>query len=213
MEIAMTILGIVLPLVISGWWALRNLKCQMAADKENIVKQFLLQKKYQDTKDSLPVLLEILDDLNKLHQAFVFKGIFCPPLEHRAPSLGMQDGLKDGELSYAQRGFQFHQIGLRIISNCRKIVYITPQRNLSETLKICKSLKEFLSSQEEGKKTHLDFMITNLTSYLSRNESNTSPDKEGRDLCDQFQKELAKFFRELDAQIEKELPYLAEGSP
>lgn len=56
-------------------------------------------------------------------------------------------------------------------------------------------------------------MITNLTSYLSRNESNTSPDKEGRDLCDQFQKELAKFFRELDAQIEKEPPYLAEGSP
>ena len=56
-------------------------------------------------------------------------------------------------------------------------------------------------------------MITNLTSYLSRNESNTSPDKEGRDLCDQFQKELAKFFRELDAQIEKELPYLADGSP
>ena len=81
MEIAMTILGIVLPLVISGWWALRNLKCQMAADKENIVKQFLLQKKYQDTNDSLPVLLEILDDLNKLHQAFVFKGIFCPPLK------------------------------------------------------------------------------------------------------------------------------------
>lgn len=185
----------------------------MAADKENIIKQFLLQKKYQDSKDSLPVLLEILDDLNKLHQAFIFKGIFCPPLEHRVPSLGMQDGLRDGEMSYAQRGFQFHQIGLRIISNCRKIVYITPKQNLPETLKICKNLKEFLNSQEEGKKTHLDFMITNLTSYLSRNESNTSPDKEGRDLCDQFQKDLAKFFRELDAQVEKELPYLAEDNP
>lgn len=55
-------------------------------------------------------------------------------------------------------------------------------------------------------------MITNFTSYLSRNESNTSHDKEGRDLCDQLQKELSKFFRELDAHIEKKLPYLAEGS-
>lgn len=211
-EKMITIFEIILPLIFTGWLAIRNLKLQMKADKDKILKEFSLQKNYQDTKDSLPTLLEILEDLNTLNQAFVFKGIFCPPIEHRAPTLSMQDGSKEGEMSYAQRGYQFRLIGLRIISNCRKIVYITPKKNLPETLKICKELKEFLSSQEEGKKAHLDFMITNLTSYLSRNESNTSPDREGKNLCDQFQEMLAKFFRELDAQIEKELPYLVEDN-
>ncbi len=212
-EPILTLAGILIPLILSGWWALKNLKLQMKADKEKILKEFSLQKNYQDTKDSLPILLEILDDLNTLNQAFVFKGTFCPPIEHRMPTLSMKDSSKEGEMSYAQRGYQFRLIGLRIISNCRKIVYITPQKNLPETLKTCKELKEFLSSQEEGKKAHLDFMITNLTSYLSRNESNPSPDVEGKNLCDQFQEKLAKFFRELDAQIEKELPYLAEDNP
>lgn len=45
-----------------------------------------------------------------------------------------------------------------------------------------------------------------------KNESNTSPDKEGKYLSDLFQEKLAKFLREIDAQIEKEFPYLAEDN-
>ncbi len=210
-EYMVEILKFGLPLIISVWLAIRNLKHQMKADTDRVIKQFSLQKNYQDTKDNLPTLLEILDDLTKLNQAFIFKGIFCPLIEHRAPVLSMQDGSKENEMSYAQRGYQFQFFGLRIINNCRKILYITPKRNLPCTLKICKELKEFLTFQEKGKKAHLDFMITSLVSYLSRNESNTSPDIEGKNSCNQFQEKLAKFIDELDAQIEKELPYLADS--
>ena len=105
----------------------------------------------------------------------------------------MQDGSKENEMSYAQRGYQFQSFGLRIINNCRKILYTTPKRNLPDTLKTCKELKEFLTFQESGTKSHLEFMITRLVSYLSRNESNTSPDIEGKNSCNQFQEKLAKF--------------------
>ena len=113
-------------------------------------------------------------------------------------------------MSYAQRGYQFQLFGLRIINNCRKILYTTPKNNLSGTLKTCKEIKEFLTFQEKGKKAHLDFMITCLVSYLSRNESNTSQDIDGKNSCNQFQEKLAGFIDELDTQIENELPYLVK---
>ncbi len=56
----LTLLGIGVPVVIS----IKNLKTQIHADSENLRREFLLQKRYQDTKDNLPVLLEILEDLH-----------------------------------------------------------------------------------------------------------------------------------------------------
>lgn len=196
-----TTLGGVATLIITGFFGILNIK-----------KQLKLQKNYQDTKDNLPILLEILNDLNILHQAFLFKGTFCPLLEHRCPTLTQQDSFKEGEMSYAQRTYQFHLIGLRVINNCRKIIYLTPKKNLPETLKICKKIKESLSFQEKDKKTHLDLMITTLSSYLSRNETYTSPDIKGKEACKKFQDELLEFYQQLDLQIEKELPYLSEKS-
>ena len=198
---ALTLLGIGVPVVIG----IKNLKTQIHANSENLRREFLLQKRYQDTKDNLPVLLEILEDLHVLQQAFVFRGVFCPPLEHRAPNLSEKDGT-GLDMSYAQRTHQFYLVGLRIIKNCRKIIFLTPCTSLPETLKMCKELKNFLSSREEGKKTHLDFMTTTLTSYLG----GQSKDMRTGDLCTQFHTKLQLFQDTLDSQIEKELPYLTE---
>ena len=165
-------------------------------------QEFVLKRGIRIQKIICQFCWKYSEDLHALQQAFVFRGVFCPPLEHRAPNLSEKDGT-GLDMSYAQRTHQFYLVGLRIIKNCRKIIFLTPCTSLPKTLKICKELKNFLSSREEGKKTHLDFMTTTLISYLG----GQSKDISTGDLCIQFHTKLQLFQDTLDSQIEKELPY------
>jgi hypothetical protein len=168
------------------------------------LKHLKIQNKYQDTKDNLPILLEILEDLNILQQAFVFNGAFCPPLEHRCPAISDKDGDGLNTMSFAQRGHQFRMVGYRIVRNCRRIMFLTPNGSLLKTLKTCREIKDFLyKKRTSDSKTHLDFMINSLTSYLGGKTSDSAG-------LHKFSKEVQKFHDKLDNYIEEELPYLIE---
>ena len=163
------------------------------------------QNKYQDAKANLPILIEILEDLNILEQAYVFRGVFCPPLEHRAPHLSDKDGDGVTNMSYAQRGRQFQLIGYRIIRNCRKVIFLTPINHLRSTLETCKDIKNFLCLKKtRDSKTHLDQQIMLLIGILPHN--NIDREQEIK----VFTEKLHQFYDALDAAIEKELPRLSE---
>lgn len=158
--------------------------------------------KYKDAKDNLPVLLEILEDLNMLEQAFVFDGRLCPSIEHRCPDLSPHDG-NGLQMSFAQRGHQFRIIGQRIIRNCRKIIFLTPNGCLPYTLEICKKIKFFLAEKESGdSNTRLDFMINILQASLAGYPKEAV-------IFTQFYTALREYRLQLDNHIEKELPYLS----
>jgi hypothetical protein len=162
------------------------------------------QNKYQDAKANLPILLEILEDLNILEQAYVFNGRFSPQLEHREPTLSNVDG--DGlKMSFAQRGHQFQMIGYRIIRNCRKMLFLTPKGHLPEVWKICGDIKKFLCSKEApDSKTYLDRSVIALIGSLSREDIDRSAEIE------EFAVGLRQLHDALDSAIERELPLLSE---
>lgn len=162
------------------------------------------QNQYQDTQNRLPILIEVLDDLEVLIQAFQQRGVYVPLIEHRCPVLSEHDG--DG-LSYARRGHQFRLIGYRIIRNCRKMIYLTPKRHLPQVLEVCAAIMSFLQSKKPDSKTHLDYIIDSLVLFLGMKkfENNTNV-KEFKEFVDQ----LSKFHENLEKRIQEELPYLAE---
>lgn len=160
------------------------------------------QNKYQDAKENLSILLCILEDLNILNQAYVFRGIFCPQIEHRVPSLSYENG--DGQkMSYAQRAHQFQMIGYRIINNCRKMICLVPESHLPKTLTVCKEIIKSLRHRKTlSSKTHLDYMISTMISCLSKQDSTT--DKQ----MNQFAQQLQQWHDSLEQEIEEELPFL-----
>ena len=117
------------------WW-------QNRANKKNLDRQFSLEKRKNDVVVYAPVLLEILRDLNVLYSALVYKGRFCPIIEHRCPNITKEDpsptldNTKIDSMSIAQRGFQFFSIGLRLVDNCKKIIFLAKTSFIFNTIEI-----------------------------------------------------------------------------
>lgn len=163
------------------------------------------QNKYQDAKNNLPILLDILEDLEILEQAYIFCGTFCPVLEHRCPKFSNADGDGINTMSYAQRGHQFQLIGYKIIRNCRRIIFLTPKKHLPVVVKTCTEIVNFLCQKKSpDSKQHLDTMITNLISHLD-------PENKGyhKDAIDEFSKKLRGLHDKLNDNIKDELPELS----
>lgn len=168
-------------------------------------KQRKLQNQYEDAKSNLPVLLEILEDLEKLEQAYIFRGQFCPLIEHRVPFFSDKDGDGIITMSYAQRGHQFRVIGYRIIRNCRQVIFLTPKEHLPQVLESCKAINNFLCSKSPESKIYLDIMVDNLISYMYAVDRKMNIDSDIKD----FDKNIRTLHDNLDQVIQDELPYLA----
>ncbi len=151
------------------------------------------QNKYHDSKSILPILLEIIEDLEILEQAFIFRGIFCPLIEYKAPDLALGN-------NQAQRSHQFHMIGRRIIKNCRSIIYLTPSNHLPLITQNCQQLISFfLSKKSEESKTFLE---------IQTNQLMTSSNMNFEDMINGLRTYRLKF----DVVIPQELPALAHRS-
>lgn len=161
--------------------------------------KLIKQLKANNAKDNLQNLIDILKNLKSLQEAFLYAGsfFFIPSLMHRCPNLSDTDGDGKEKMSYAQLSYLLHQIGMNINENCKKIIYLTP--NL-ETSTLCKELNNYLWKKDPGKKSHIDFMISGLITYLTGKESKQ------RDKFEEFQQTLQIFIEKFDAQIEQEFP-------
>lgn len=172
------------------------------------------QNKYQDAKANLPILIEILEDLKILEQACVFHGAFCPLLEHRMPEFSDKDGVDASKMSYAQRGHQFRLIGHRIIRNCSKMIFLTPEAYLPQTLEVCRNIKNFLCSKKTpNSKSNLDVQIGTLINVLSPQDPGIVPGNiinSWRCEVKEFAEKINQFHGALEIAIEKELPLLSE---
>lgn len=127
------------PVLAPGYFAWRNLKIEMKASQKAALQMFNLQKKKEDPQTNIPVAIEILEDLAVLRQAFIHRGRFIPGLEHRCPTIQFKDGENEDEISIAERTYQLYLIALRVIRNCRRIVFLTPQGLMPKTIKNMKT--------------------------------------------------------------------------
>jgi hypothetical protein len=176
-----------------------------------VSKQQKKQNQYQDAKEKLPILLEILEDLEILEQAYIFKGKFCPLKEHRCPDLSAVDGDALLKLSYAQRVHQFRIIGHKLIRNCRRMVYLTPKGHLPNVLMRCSEIKNFLCHKEFlDSKTYFDLMIGCLLNYMAATNEKDCPKIDNVVISEmnKFVIKLREFYDRLDEDIQKELPNL-----
>lgn len=170
--------------------------------KKVMEKQFNLNRQVRYSEQLLPVFLEILDDLWILHEVFVFKGRYCPPIEHRSPNLDLHDDEKNEITSYAKREYAFREIGQRLIQNCRKISFLSNEEKLRKTITTCKEIKNYLTRKEKGKKRHFDRCLISLTSYLTEKHH----DEKG--LLNEAEETLLSFRDQLEKSLEKEFPTL-----
>ena len=163
------------------------------------------QNKYQDAKANLPILMEILEDLNILEQAYIFRGVFCRLLEHRCPQLSADDVDGVNNMSYSQRAHQFRLIGYRIIRNCSKIIFLTPAGHLPKVLEVCRNIKIFFYSKKRpDSNTHLELNITILLEILQQNRMQRDSE------IKEFTEKLHQLYADLDAAIVEELPLLSQ---
>lgn len=63
-----------------AWW---NLRMEIKANRTSSLDMLNFQDKKNDARATIPVIVEILEDLENLQQAFTFQGRFIPGLEHR----------------------------------------------------------------------------------------------------------------------------------
>lgn len=86
--------------LLAAWW---NLRMEIKANRKASLEMFNLQERKNDARTNIPVVIEILDDLADLQQAFIFRGRFIPGLEHRCPNIQFKDGGAEGQISVAER--------------------------------------------------------------------------------------------------------------
>ena len=198
----------------------KNLLSQLKADRDNTERLFYLQKHDADAKAYVPVLLEILKDIRVFHSALVYKGLFCPMIEHRCPNILWEDPKQSNNsssdffhsMSIAQRGQQFFLFGLRIVDNCRQIVFLAKSDELPETIALCKRIKDILFSLEQGKTTKLQKIVIDIQTYLKSTISNPNGHSEScsTNILEEDKEMFLDFYKKLDETVEKELPYLDE---
>lgn len=177
----------------------------------NALLQLNTEHKYKDANNNLPILLDILEDLSILEQAFLHNGEFCPLIEHRCPELSAFDGDGINTMSYAQRAHYFRMIGNKLIKNCRKIIYLTQNAHLPTVLNTCREIKDYLLFKKiPDQKSYLDYMIGVLNNSMSSKTKNNAEIKiQNKKTINAFVEKLRAFHDKLDNAIEAELPYLA----
>ena len=100
----------------------------------------------------------ILSELTQLIQFIIYRGIFCPLMEDRAPALSEKDGDGKTNMSYAQRKRQIYLVGLGIIEKCR--IFKFDSQN-PEIKKFCTEIQQFLDGSLEKICTVLILFINN----------------------------------------------------
>jgi hypothetical protein len=162
------------------------------------------QNRYNDAKEILPILLELLEDLGILEEVFVFKGAFCPSFEHRLPTLSNVDGDGSSSMSFAQRVYKFNTIASRIVRNCRKVMYLVPIQTLPGVINICVNIIEFFCTKDsQDSHTEWELARIDLLNYM------TDPKNELIDnRLNVFLRGIQRFYQELDEAITNDLPKL-----
>jgi len=150
-------------------------------------KQFRLNKDWEDSKNFIPILLRLSQNLLNLHYVFLFRGKFCPPIEAKCPTLEKPN-------EKAERGYQFLQIGIEIINDLKQIVYLIPSKKLPNLINLCSNILDHLEKKEKGKKRHLDYLIVSIIGALDK-ETKQEFDKESELFYD-FYFQLHKIMKE-----------------
>ncbi len=185
--------------IVIGWLSMR-------AQRNNLFREIKLERKKNAADALLPVLLELLEDLFTLEEAFIFRGNYCPSIEHRAANLTMYDD-KGDNISFAERQFQFRKIGYRIINNCRIVIFLTKDKQLEGSRGVCKEILNYLNRRISGKKRPLDYFIGRLSDYWDSHLDNNSKIELNSEIK-HIKNNLGEFHSELERLIEKELPSL-----
>jgi hypothetical protein len=185
---------------------------------------FNLQERKNDARTNIPVVIEILDDLADLQQAFIFRGRFIPGLEHRCPDIQFKDGATEGQISVAERTHQLRLIARRMLTNCRKVIFLMPKNVMPETVEMCRSIRNAWTSKKSGKKYAYEIKINAIGSLLQNDcdHSGLSMDAQQQfrqsrqKICDNDEKscdaiaaELGKFHSDLETCVEEEFPTYA----
>jgi hypothetical protein len=127
-----------LPLI-CAWW---NLRSEIRANRKSSLEMFNFQERKNDARATISVVIEILQDLADLQQAFYFRGRFIPGLEHRCPDIQFKDGVTENQISFAERTYQLRLIARRVLSNCRKVIFLMPENVMPETVEACRSIRD-----------------------------------------------------------------------
>lgn len=91
-------------------FAWKNLKTEIKAHRTASLELFNLQKKKEDVQGNLPLIIELLEDLESLQQAFIHRGRFIPGFEPRCPCIQLNDSKDEDTISIATRTHQLYSI-------------------------------------------------------------------------------------------------------
>lgn len=212
--------ALILPIFAALW----ELRTQIKANRKALLEMFNLQERKNDARANIPVVIEILDDLADLQQAFVFRGRFIPGLERRCPDIQFKDSKAENQMSVAERAYQLRVIARRMLNNCRKVIFLMPKNVMPETVKACKAIRDTWTSKEPGKKHAYEIKINAIASILqddcdrsefpmaAQQQLSQSRQKiwdDDEKLCEAIARELEKFHTDLEACAEEEFPTFA----
>ncbi len=208
-----------------AWW---NLRTEIKANRKSSLEMFNLQERKNDARANVPVVIEILNDLANLQQAFIFRGRFIPGLEHRCPDFQFKDGGTDNQMSVAERTHQLRLMAQRMLGNCRRVIFLMPKTVMPKAVETCKTIRNTWDSKEPGKKLAYELKINAIGSILQndcdhpglsinaqqqlRQSRQKICDNDAKS-CDAIAAELGKFHSDLETCVEEEFPTYAGESP
>lgn len=213
---------LVLVPAVCAWW---NLRKEILVNRKSSLEMFNLQERKQDARANIPAVIEILEDLADLEQAFIFRGRFISGLEHRCPDIRLEDSEAEDQMSVAERTHQLRLIARRILRNCRKVIFLTPKSFMPETVEVCKAIVDAWMSKKPGQKHTYVIKINHIGSILQaecdRRGLSSEEQKQVRALhkescaaaekaCDVVAGELEKFQDDLEARVAEEFPTHAQ---
>lgn len=181
------------------------------------LEMFNFQEKKNDARTSIPVVIDILEDLADLQQAFIFRGRFIPGLEHRCPDIQFMDSETENQLSVAKRTHQLRLISRRLLNNCRKVIFLVPKNVMPKTIEVCRTIRDVLNGKEPGKKYAYEIKINAIQSILQNDCDQRQSLRESRQKiidndeksCDATAAELRDFLTDLETHVEMEFPTYA----
>lgn len=208
------------PLLVA-WW---NLRTEIRANRKSSLEMFNFQEKKNDARATIPVVIEILEDLADLQQAFIFRGRFIPGIEHRCPDIQFKDGGTANQISVAERTHQLRVIARRVLSNCRKVIFLMPENVMPETVEACKAIRDAWTGKAPGKKYAYEIKINAIGSILQNDcdhpglsadmqqqlrQSRQKIIDNDENSCDRAAAELEELHANLETCVEKEFPTYA----
>lgn len=208
------------PLLVA-WW---NLRTEIKANRKSSLNMFNFQERKNDARATIPVVIEILEDLADLQQAFIFRGRFIPGIEHRCPDIQFRDGATENQISVAERTHQLRLIARRVLSNCRRVIFLMPENVMPETVEACKAIRDAWTGKAPGKKYAYEIKINAIGSILQNDcdhpaltedvqqqlrQSRQSIIDNDEKSCDATAVELQELHANLETRVEKEFPTYA----